>query len=324
MPDATPTSTVTRRSRRCCWRGSTTTSPASHERAIGVWTRVLFLDRGHARARAYIERARSAVAERQRESEELLHRGVAAFDRGETEEARRLLTSAVERGGPQEVALAFLDRLDRLEATPVAADVSAGAADRGATGAAPPAPGPARSRRSWVLPARRRRPAGLGCPVRRHLHGLARDAAVSAPARGCVSRPASLVACRRSPAGSPVGRTHAAARAVGRRDRPPARGAAGARRRSRRRTRCVPRPTNCAATSSRRCCPDRDRRQRSASSRVRQRPNGPRWCATNEMSRSAGTSGSRRANGAGTAGTTSRSRPRRLLIRICPFAPGSR
>ncbi|MBE3098611.1 MAG: hypothetical protein IMZ44_15960, partial [Planctomycetes bacterium] len=44
-----------------------------HERAISVWTRVLFLDRGHARARAYIERARSAVAERQRESDELLH-----------------------------------------------------------------------------------------------------------------------------------------------------------------------------------------------------------------------------------------------------------
>ena len=38
-----------------------------HELAINVWTRVLFLDRGHARARAYIERARGAIAERQRE-----------------------------------------------------------------------------------------------------------------------------------------------------------------------------------------------------------------------------------------------------------------
>ena len=46
-----------------------------HELAISVWTRVLFLDRGHARARAYIERARSAIAERQREGEELLHTG---------------------------------------------------------------------------------------------------------------------------------------------------------------------------------------------------------------------------------------------------------
>ena len=39
------------------------------ELAINVWTRVLFLDRGHARARAYIERARSALSERQRESD---------------------------------------------------------------------------------------------------------------------------------------------------------------------------------------------------------------------------------------------------------------
>jgi hypothetical protein len=40
-----------------------------HELAINVWTRVLFLDRGHAKARAYIERARGAVSERQREAE---------------------------------------------------------------------------------------------------------------------------------------------------------------------------------------------------------------------------------------------------------------
>ena len=62
----------------------------AYESAIHVWTRVLFLDRGHDRARAYIERARGAQAERQRESEELLHRGVAAFDRGETSDARSL------------------------------------------------------------------------------------------------------------------------------------------------------------------------------------------------------------------------------------------
>src|SRR5262245_18053501 len=31
-----------------------------YEQAINLWTRVLFLDRHHSRARAYIERARSA------------------------------------------------------------------------------------------------------------------------------------------------------------------------------------------------------------------------------------------------------------------------
>jgi tetratricopeptide (TPR) repeat protein len=86
-----------------------------HELAISVWTRVLFLDRGHARARAYIERARGAIAERQREGEELLHTGAEAFDRGDAPEARKLLTSAVERGAASEEAVALLERLDRLE-----------------------------------------------------------------------------------------------------------------------------------------------------------------------------------------------------------------
>jgi hypothetical protein len=85
-----------------------------HELAISVWTRVLFLDRSHARARAYIERARGAIAERHREGEELLQTGAAAFARGDTEDARRLLTSAVERGARPEEALALLERLARL------------------------------------------------------------------------------------------------------------------------------------------------------------------------------------------------------------------
>ncbi|MEN3340572.1 MAG: hypothetical protein V7647_4248 [Acidobacteriota bacterium] len=90
-----------------------------HDLAINVWTRVLFLDRGHARARAYIERARGAVAERQRKGEELIQTGADAFQRGESETARRLLTSAVEHGAGTEEAIALLARLDRLEAAGV-------------------------------------------------------------------------------------------------------------------------------------------------------------------------------------------------------------
>lgn len=85
-----------------------------YELAINVWTRVLFLDRSHPRARAYIERARGALAERQRETEELLQTGAAAFARGDSASARRLLTSAIERGAPAEEALALLERVDRL------------------------------------------------------------------------------------------------------------------------------------------------------------------------------------------------------------------
>jgi hypothetical protein len=88
---------------------------AQHEQAINVWTRALFLDRSHPRARAYIERARSALAERLRESEELLQTGVAAFHRGDSGEARRLIQAAIDGGAPSEEAFVLLDRLDRLE-----------------------------------------------------------------------------------------------------------------------------------------------------------------------------------------------------------------
>ena len=87
-----------------------------YAQAIDIWTRALFLDRSHARARAYIDRARSAMAEQQRESEELLHNGVAAFERGEIEAARQMLNAAVQRGGAHDVALAFLTRIDRIHA----------------------------------------------------------------------------------------------------------------------------------------------------------------------------------------------------------------
>jgi len=86
-----------------------------YEQAIDVWSRAFFLDRTQARARAYIERARSALAERQRESEELLQNGVAAFHRGDGDEARRLLGAAMTRGASSDEALAVLDRLNRLE-----------------------------------------------------------------------------------------------------------------------------------------------------------------------------------------------------------------
>ena len=90
-----------------------------YQEAINVWGRVLFLDRGHARARAYIERARGALAERQRTTEELVQEGVAALDRGDGLAARRFLTTAVATGEPHDLAQSYLDRLDRIStATP--------------------------------------------------------------------------------------------------------------------------------------------------------------------------------------------------------------
>lgn len=85
-----------------------------YEQAINLWTRVLFLDRNHDRARAYIDRARSAQAELQRESEALLHQGLEAFTRGDVETAREMLIDALERGAPRDLAIGVLDRIQRL------------------------------------------------------------------------------------------------------------------------------------------------------------------------------------------------------------------
>src|SRR5919109_1898426 len=65
-----------------------------YEEAINLWTRVLFLDRHHDRARAYIERARSAQAELQRESEAMLQQGMKAFAEGDVAKARTLVADA--------------------------------------------------------------------------------------------------------------------------------------------------------------------------------------------------------------------------------------
>lgn len=88
-----------------------------YERAINIWTRVAFLERGHGRARAYIDRARGALAERQREAEELASAGVAAYNAGKMQAARDLLTRATNTGNASDTALLFIDRLRRFDAT---------------------------------------------------------------------------------------------------------------------------------------------------------------------------------------------------------------
>ena len=135
-----------------------------YERAISVWTRIVFLDRHHDRARAYIERARSALAERLRQSDELLHTGVAAYHAGEIDKARDLLTRAVEQGS--DTAHLFLDRLNRLGAAAVAADLRL----------EPRPQPPLRPRRGPLTPRRRgwgaAPPAGFGVAAMMLLGGL--------------------------------------------------------------------------------------------------------------------------------------------------------
>lgn len=86
-----------------------------YEDAVHIWTRVLFLDRTHPRARAYIDRARTALAEQQRKSDELLHASQKLLDQGRTSDARQLLSEAIAATGDDERAAALRMRLDRAE-----------------------------------------------------------------------------------------------------------------------------------------------------------------------------------------------------------------
>ena len=86
-----------------------------YEDAIHVWTRVLFLDRSHARARAYIDRARTALAERQRRAEEMLAATSELLAQGQTERARALLSQAEADSGDDQHTAALRARLERVE-----------------------------------------------------------------------------------------------------------------------------------------------------------------------------------------------------------------
>lgn len=96
------------------------------EDAIHIWTRVLFLDRSHARARAYIDRARTALAERQRRADEMLQASGELLAQGRVQAARDLLAAAVAAAGDDERAAALRVRLERLERAHAAARVGDG------------------------------------------------------------------------------------------------------------------------------------------------------------------------------------------------------
>jgi hypothetical protein len=90
---------------------------ARYEQAINIWSRALFIDRGHPRARAYIERARRALAERQREAEELAAGGVAGLGRGDAAGSRRPPEDGVARGGASEDVHAAPGRVGAMDPT---------------------------------------------------------------------------------------------------------------------------------------------------------------------------------------------------------------
>ena len=86
-----------------------------YEDAIHIWTRVLFLDRNHPRARAYVDRARTALAEVHRRSEEMLHASRELLEQGKTDDARQLLAEAIATTGEDLQSAALRARLERRE-----------------------------------------------------------------------------------------------------------------------------------------------------------------------------------------------------------------
>jgi tetratricopeptide (TPR) repeat protein len=85
------------------------------DEAIHLWTRVLFLDRTHASARAYIDRARGAMAERQRHAEVALQQVAHLLAQGRAVEARYQLQQATLTLGEDERTAALRVRLERLD-----------------------------------------------------------------------------------------------------------------------------------------------------------------------------------------------------------------
>lgn len=94
-----------------------------YEEAIHVWTRVLFLDRTHARAHAYIDRARTALAERHRRGQEMLQATQDLLDRGAVDAARSMLRQAVAHGADDEGAAALWLKLERRARTRATASI---------------------------------------------------------------------------------------------------------------------------------------------------------------------------------------------------------
>jgi tetratricopeptide (TPR) repeat protein len=92
-----------------------------YHRAIHVWTRILFIDRGNSEAKLRIERAKEALAERQRSLDAEIAEATALFDGGEIDGARARVRSVLELDsghGEASALAAAIDLLDRRSEPP--------------------------------------------------------------------------------------------------------------------------------------------------------------------------------------------------------------
>jgi hypothetical protein len=99
-----------------------------YQQAIHVWTRILFLERGNPEARHRIDRAKEAVAERQRKLDAEIAEARGHFDAGDIEAARASVRSVLAadagHGEARQLGTA-IEILDRRSEAPREGDVPA-------------------------------------------------------------------------------------------------------------------------------------------------------------------------------------------------------
>ncbi|HJS73880.1 MAG TPA: hypothetical protein VJ921_06295 [Vicinamibacteria bacterium] len=111
-----PSPDASSKSRELFQQGEELFSRGLYHQAVHVWTRILFLDRGNAEARLRIDKAKEAVAERQRRIDAEVAEARLLFDTGEIEGARERVRSVLafdSRHGEASALAAAIDALDR-------------------------------------------------------------------------------------------------------------------------------------------------------------------------------------------------------------------
>ncbi len=96
-------------------RGQELAEAGRYHPAIHVWTRILFLDRGNGVARECIERAKRAVAEREREFDAKVQEASRLLESGDRHGARQLVASVLDRDRRHPEARSLWEKLLILE-----------------------------------------------------------------------------------------------------------------------------------------------------------------------------------------------------------------
>ncbi len=86
-----------------------------YQQAIHIWTKILFLDRGNLEARKLIERAKRAIAERQRQLDLMVVEAARRLEQGERQRARRELARVLALDPRHTEGRILMENLEALE-----------------------------------------------------------------------------------------------------------------------------------------------------------------------------------------------------------------